>query len=169
MYSNIPTSDTRQILSNMLHTNTTNPRENLEILTWFDIIMQQNYFMTDNQIVTQKDGLAMGAPSSSILSEIFLQHSEYSHIPNLSEKHNIIQYYRYVDDILILYDSDHTDGQAILTDFNKIHPNLQFTIETEHDNSINDLDLSINRTPHNVRIAIHRKPTFHRYHHPLLL
>ena len=45
-YSNIPTSDTRQILSNMLHTNTTNPRENIEILTWFDNIMQQNYFTT---------------------------------------------------------------------------------------------------------------------------
>ena len=160
MYSNIPTSDTRQILSNMLHANTTNPQENLEILTWFDTIMQQNYFTTDNQIVTQKDGLAMGAPSSSILSEIFLQHLECSHISTLSKKHNIIQYYRYVDDILILYDSDHTDGQTILTDFNEIHPNLQFTIETEHDNSINYLDLSINRTPHNIRIAIHRKPTF---------
>jgi hypothetical protein len=54
----------------MLSANNTNPRENFEILTWFDTITKQNYFMTDNQIVTQRDGLAMGAPSSSILSEI---------------------------------------------------------------------------------------------------
>jgi hypothetical protein len=103
----------------------------------------------------------MGAPSSSILSEIFLQHTESTHIPNLSLKHIIIiQYYRYVDDILILLNSNHTDIQTILTDFNKIHPNLQFTAETAQDSSINYLDLSIHRTPHNVRIAIHRKPTF---------
>ena len=73
----------------MLHANTTNPQENLEILTWFDTIMQQNYFTTDNQVVTQKDGLAMGAPSSSILSEIFLQHLECSHISTLSIKHSL--------------------------------------------------------------------------------
>jgi hypothetical protein len=160
MYSNIPTSDTRQFLSDMLSTNATNAQENLEILTWFDTITKQNYFTTGNQIEIQKDGLAMGAPSSSILSEIFVQRSESIHIPNLSLKHNIIQYYRFIDDILILYNSDHTDIQTILTDFNKIHPNLQFTAETEQNNSINYLDLSIHRTPHNVRIAINRKPTF---------
>jgi len=34
----------------------------------------------------------MGAPSSSILSEIFLQHVEHSHLPRLTKKHRLINY-----------------------------------------------------------------------------
>jgi hypothetical protein len=49
----------------------------------------------------------MGAPSSSILSEIFLQHIEHIHPPILARKHKFINYFRYVDDILLIYDSPH--------------------------------------------------------------
>jgi len=57
----------------------------------------------------------MGAPSSSMLSEVFLQHS---HIAYLTQKHKIMSYIRYVDKILLIFDSNYTDIQAILTDFN---------------------------------------------------
>jgi hypothetical protein len=77
----------------------------------------------------------------------------------LSAKHKII-YFRYVDDILIIYDSNHSDIQDILADFNTLHPNLQFTVETEKDNTINYLDLNIQRTPSGWKTAIYRKPTF---------
>jgi hypothetical protein len=58
------------------------------------------------------------------------------------------------------YDSTHTDIHNILTHFNAIHPNLQFTAETEVDNTINYLDLSIHRSPNSMRTSIYRKPTF---------
>jgi hypothetical protein len=70
----------------------------------------------------------------------------------------IINYFCYVDDILIL-DSAHTNIQSILTYFNSIHPNLHFTTETEN-NAINYLDMSIHKTEHNVQTAVYRKPTF---------
>jgi hypothetical protein len=41
-----------------------------------------------------------------------------------------------------------------------IHPNLTFTAEVEHQNSINYLDTTIHRAQDNVRISIFRKPTF---------
>jgi len=40
------------------------------------------------------------------------------------EKENKINYFRYVDDILLIFDSYHTDIQAILVGFNTLHPNL---------------------------------------------
>ena len=46
----------------------------------------------------------------------------------------IINYFLYVHDILIIFDSNHTNIQAILTDFDNIHPNLHFTAETEQSN-----------------------------------
>ena len=50
--------------------------------------------------------------------------------------------------------------QAILTDFNLIYLNLHFTAESEQINIINYVDTSIQRTAHNKRITIYRKPTF---------
>ena len=102
----------------------------------------------------------MGAPSSGIISEIFLQHFEHSHLPTLARKHNLVNYFRYVDDVLLIYDSLHTDLHTTENDCNSFHPNLQFTKETEHDNKLNYLDITIHKTPTNVNISIFRKPTF---------
>jgi hypothetical protein len=64
-----------------------------------------------------------------------------------------------VDDILIIYDANHTDFN-ILHNFNTIHPQLKFTAEQETNNQLNYLDITIHRTPTNWDFAIYRKPTF---------
>jgi hypothetical protein len=66
-------------------------------------ILEQNYFQFDNKYYKQKEGLAMGAPTSGILSEICLQYIEHTHVSKILQSHNIIGYYRYVDDVLIIY------------------------------------------------------------------
>jgi len=91
---------------------------------WFDIITRQNYFAHKKQIVVQHDGLAMGAPSSGLIAEIFLQHIEHSHLTHLTHKHKIINYCRYVDDILKIFDPNHFKIQEIINDFNSLHPNF---------------------------------------------
>jgi hypothetical protein len=73
MYTNIPISEAKNILRRALINNLVQPNEIQEILNWYDIINQQNYFTFNKTIYTQTDGLAMGTPSSSIISEIFLQ------------------------------------------------------------------------------------------------
>jgi hypothetical protein len=105
-------------------------------------------------------GFAMGATSSSLIAELFLQHMENVHLARLSYKHGIVDYFRYVDDILLIFDPELTDIQSILTDFNTLHPNLHFTAETERDNTIDYLDISIQKTPHNLITSIYRNPTF---------
>ena len=84
----------------------------------------------------------MGAPTSSILSEIYLQYVEYTEICNILQQHNIICYFRYVDDILIVYNDEDIDIQNVLEQFNNISPTLNFTIEQEVNNSIHFLDLT---------------------------
>ena len=137
MYSNIPIRETKQILENIWIHNPIDPQIKTEILNWYEVITKQNYFLNNNKIIIQKDGLAMGAPSSSIISEIFLQNTEHTHLPDLARKHKLANYFRFVDDILIIFDSQHTNINAILSDFNSIHPKLQFTKETELNNTIN--------------------------------
>jgi hypothetical protein len=158
LYSNIPVKETKAILGNILTHNRTAPQTQQELLRWFEIITGQNYFTHKKQIAVQHDGLAMGAPSSGLIAEIFLQYIEHSHLPHLTKKHKIINYCRYVDDILIIFDANHSNTLEITKDFNSLHPKLQFTAETESDHTLNYLDISISRTPTHLNTAIFRNP-----------
>jgi hypothetical protein len=71
-------------------------------------------------------------------------------------QHQIYDYFRYVDDILIIYN---TDIYKKLKQFNQIHTNLIFTMEQENDTLINFLDLSITRSDNGFSTSIYRKPT----------
>jgi hypothetical protein len=48
----------------------------------------------------------MGAPTSAILAETFIQHMEHKHIYQILKTHQITTYYRYVGHILIVYDQN---------------------------------------------------------------
>ena len=160
LYSNIPVTETRTILTDTLKYHQTDPQTQHELLMWYDVITRQNYFSHKQDLLSQRDGLAMGAPSSGLIAELFLQHMEHVHLTHLSHKHGNIDYFRYVDDILIIFNPELSDIQSILKDFNALHPKLHFTAETERDNTINFLDISIQKTSHNLRTSIYRKPTF---------
>jgi hypothetical protein len=85
----------------------------------------------------------MGAPTSAILAEIFIQCLEHNAI---IQKHHILDYYRYVDDILIIYNENYTNIQNTLNDFNSVHPNIQYTMEKQIANKLNYLDVTIENT-----------------------
>jgi hypothetical protein len=126
-------------------------------MKWFDTITSQNYFTHNGNIQIQNDGLVMYAPSSGLISKLFLQQMEHLHLAHLTTKLKIIDYFRYVDDILLIFDSNHTDIQTILNDFNAIHPKLKFTAEIKRDNMINYLDITIHRTPTDWKMSIYKK------------
>jgi hypothetical protein len=160
MYSNIPVAETKKILTDIMKHNLLDARTQRELLNWYNVSTRQNYFTNNNYIIIQNGGLAMGAPSSGIIAEIFLQHAENLHLACPAQKHGIINYFHYVDNILLIFDPNCTDIQAILNDFNALHPKLHFTAEKEVNNTLNYLDISIHRTPMGLRTSIYRKPTF---------
>ena len=77
LYSSIPVSENKTILDNILKQELVEPQTQLEILRWYDVITKQNYFSDKKNIKIQQDGLPMGAPSSGLIAEIFLQHLEH--------------------------------------------------------------------------------------------
>jgi hypothetical protein len=60
-----------------------------------------------------------------------------------------MDYYRYVDDILIVYDEQKTNITNTLDDFNAIHPKLKFTMEQQAQNGIYYLDLTLTKNQMN--------------------
>jgi hypothetical protein len=160
LYSNTPVTKTKTILTNMLKQKLVDTQIQQDILMRYDIIIGQNYFANNKDTVNQYDGLAMGTQSSGLIAEMFLQNIEHLHLTYLTHKHKIINYWTYVDDILLIFYSNHTNIQEILDDFNSLHPKLHFTAEAERDHTISYLDISIHRTPTSIKTSIYRKPTF---------
>jgi hypothetical protein len=100
----------------------------------------------------------MGAPTSSIFSEIYIQHIENRIISDILLKYNIVGYFRYVDDILIVYNKDKTNLYDVFNVLNNILPTMKFTIEEEKENKINFLDITISKKK-DISFEIYSKPT----------
>jgi len=100
----------------------------------------------------------MGSPISSTKTEIYLQFLEEIFIKQWLESKETIYWKRYVDDILIIFDQNKTDGRTVMTHMNNIDKHLEFKLSEEENNIINYLDLSIHRNTNNIDIGIYRKP-----------
>jgi hypothetical protein len=82
-----------------------------------------------------------------------------SPIIEVLKQHHIIDYYRYVDDILIIYNTHITHIDNTLAELNSMHPRIQFTLEKEADNKLNYLNLTIRKETDRLTFDIYRKPT----------
>jgi len=76
MYSNIPTNELEHIIHVLCKQQDIDATLMQEILAITHTILSQNYYGFKGKTYLQAKGLAMGAPSSSILSEIYLQFLE---------------------------------------------------------------------------------------------
>jgi hypothetical protein len=79
MYINIPKTESINIIADILkrNSNTSHNNQN-EIIHILKTIMEQNYFQFEQEFYTQTDGLAMGAPTSAIISEAYIQNIEHN-------------------------------------------------------------------------------------------
>ena len=122
------------------------------------IILRQNYFSFQGQIYQPDKDVAMGSPISGTVAEIFLQQLEKTHIKHLIDSLHVTFYTRYVDDILIVYDSTHTTHKSILHYINTIHRNVKLIPTQETNDNVSFLDLSITIKPTCLAIGLCRKP-----------
>ena len=126
-----------------------------EILHLCATILQQDYFQFQDSFYIQNTGLAIDAPTSSILSEIYLQFLKYTILSNILIQHDILGYFRNVEDILVVYRANRTDIHEVLKLFIKATSTLQFTIEQENNTSMNFLDVTNN----GLNFRVYRKLT----------
>jgi hypothetical protein len=70
---------------------------------------------------------------------------EHKYIYPVLKIRKIMAYYRYMDDILIIYDQRETNIEQTLEEFNNMQPTITFTNEKEQKEKINYLDITIHR------------------------
>jgi hypothetical protein len=153
MYSNVPTSDLicdQQLIDGKVKHG---------LINLSKVVLEQNYFHFENNFYSQESGLAMRSPTSSVFSEIYLQYMENTEIFDILVHNNITGYFRYVDDILVVYDKNITAIIEVFDSFNKLIPTMKFAIEKEIENKINFLDITISKEQDKLTFDIYRKPT----------
>jgi hypothetical protein len=156
MCTNTPTLDIILILGNIMEFNEIPVTLSNDIM-FTNLVVTQNYFKFNGTKYIQANRLAMGAPTSPIFAEIFLKRLKHVHVVNILLKHHITGYFRYADNILIVYNADITSTQIVLNEFNSIH-NIKLSTE-EVNNTINFLDLAIKCYNKQLEFEIVRKHT----------
>jgi len=87
------------------------------------------------------DGLPMGAPLSSLVADVFVDHFENKLFSgNLFP--NVLKRFRYVDDILCIWNGPVSELELFHNHLNSLEPSIDFTLEIGG-SSINFLDLTI--------------------------
>lgn len=110
-------------------------------------------FLANGNIIEQVDGVSMGASMGPVLANIIMTELEKEVVDRLVQQGKIKFYARYVDDTLIMVKPEDVD--AVLEEFNRYHPSLQFTVDRFQNEVPHFLDLEIHRSG----IAIYRKDT----------
>ena len=113
-------------------------------------------FSFNNQMYKQLDGVAMGSPLGPALANIFVGFHESKLFDN-TVKPGV--YFRFEDDTFAIFgselDCDHFKGKL-----NLLHPALKFTVEKEQNNSLNFLDVLVEKDGTGFLTSVCRKPTF---------
>ena len=98
----------------------------------------------------------MGSPLGPALANIFVGFHE-SRLFDNTVKPGV--YFRFVDDTFAIFgselDCDHFKGKL-----NLLHPALKFTVEKEQNNSLNFLDVLVEKDGTGFLTSVYRKPTF---------
>ncbi|XP_031352513.1 uncharacterized protein LOC116177636 [Photinus pyralis] len=127
--------------------------------------------MFNNKTYKMEDGLPMGNPISGLLANIFIDHLELR-IKNLPNFKHVTTWLRYVDDIFVIWTGTIEQLHHFHTTINNIS-DIKFTLETESNNTLNFLDITLYNNNNHISYNIYRKPTttdviipYNSYHSP---
>ena len=115
------------------------------------------------------DGLAMGAPASPAIANIYMASLEKRALETWNGT-KPKTWYRFVDDIFSIVKQSQVND--FLKHLNEQHPSIRFTMELEKDKKLPFLDVTVHRTGETLTTTVYRKPTHSgRYlnfssHHP---
>lgn len=175
LYTNIPTKESLKIIKQLITEKKGQNDETNMINNLFTFCFQQNFCNFNNTIYTYEEGLPMGSPLSGIIADIYMNKIENDLIINDNNPHKdkIIIWKRYVDDILVILNTEKKEIiQGLHTYINSINNKIKFTREIEENGKLNFLDLTIEKNKEQLQYEIYRKQTqtdgiipFNSFHH----
>ena len=161
LFNNIPLKETINICTNLLYNNVDviegmNKSEFDKLLS---LATQESYFMFNDILYKQKNGVAMGSPLGPTMANVLLSFYEMKWLEQRPNEFKSVFYRRYVDYIFVLFESaEHLPKfHAYL---NTWHPNMSFSFEQEVNGKLSFLYVEVSRQKGKFVTTVGRKPTF---------
>ena len=124
-----------------------------------ELAVNNSFFLFNNKLYSQVDGLGMGLPLGPTFANIFLSFHEKSWLDHCPSEFKPVYFRRYVDDCFILFSSrDHIP--KFLSYLNSKHSNIKFTCELEQNSKISFLDCLVTKVNNKFETSTFRKSTF---------
>ena len=161
LFTNIPLHETIEIILQKLFSDapTFNSFDKQNFRKLLELSVLDTYFIFDETVYKQCDGMAMGSPLGPSFANIFMCHLEEMFLEMCPPTFKPIFYRRYVDDTFVIFkEQDH--ATQFLQFVNSLHSNIEFTLESEVDESLPFLDVRVRRDGQFFSTEVFRKKTF---------
>ncbi|CAF4585684.1 unnamed protein product [Rotaria socialis] len=99
----------------------------------------------------------MGSPLAPILAHLYMSELEENIINFTGKKPSV--FYRYVDDIFMIFHGTQREIDLFVKFMNNIEPTIKFTLEIQKENKLPFLDVMIERNNLELITYVYRKPT----------
>ena len=161
LFTNVPLDETSNIFLNKLFDGVDRfmnfSREQFK--TMLELSVKNSFFLFNEKLYRQVDGVGMGLPQGPIYGNGILAHHEDQWLDKCPLSFKPVMYKRYVDDSFILF-RQRSHAALFLDYLNKQHPKLKFTMEEESENSLPFLDVLVSKHGNKFQTSVFRKKTF---------
>ncbi|XP_071447161.1 uncharacterized protein [Hetaerina americana] len=150
LFTKVPIKDTLLLLQ---------ARFDEKTVDLFRHVLTSTYFLYNGKFYEQVEGVPMGSPLSPAIANFYMEDFEERALRTAPLRAKY--FFRYVDETFIMW----PHGTEALTEFlghmNCVHPNIQFTMETEKNKRLPFLDILIERKRDgSLGHQVYRKPTY---------
>ena len=134
LLTNIPLDKTIDICIDSLYKDDQNtPRISKDVFRYLvTVVTKESFFMLNNKVYKQTDGVAMGTPTGSHLANIVMCRFENKLLKDCPQSLKAVFYIRYVDDIFVMV-SSLDQAEKFKMCLSSKHPNINFSLEKEND------------------------------------
>ena len=130
------------------------PTEHL--LNMAEFVLKSNILGYNDNIKQQISGAAIGTKCALTYECIFMDELERDFL--LTQDYQPFLWFRYIDDIFIIWTHGEKKQQTFLVKLNKFHPNIKFTCESSKE-IISFLDLNVKLSEGELETDLYIKPT----------
>lgn len=120
LFTMVPVNETMQYISQLFPT---------DIAELFRHCLTTTYFLWQNEIYEQTDGVAMGNPLSPVIANFFMEKFEQDALNTAVSRP--ICWLRYVDDTFVIWSHGEHELNNFLYHLNSLNPRIKFTMEKE--------------------------------------
>ena len=156
LYTNIPHSEGKEACRRALNKRVKKEPPTEFLIHLMDFILRYNAFEFNNRYYIQIQGTAMGTCMAPSYANIFMADLEERFLK--SQNKTPMVWWRFIDDIFMIWHHPADELEEFLTDLNKFHQTIKFTTERSTER-IPFLDLYINKVQTHLHTSSYHKPT----------